>query len=430
MSREFIQRALLAHNGNDNHLQWRHTGGQHQPSIITVDHDHDTDGTRGQSPTRLPYNLRISLLILIIDIEHLSKVLSQVMRRRSLNGTTRNGNVSLDSRRGVSSGKLLLLRLHSWHHGNGQKLLIYPTIQIQRLFHHNIRILKGSMGRVSLLPQKFARAQERRGILELPSHDVGPLVQLERQVAMAANPIRKGGVHDRLGRRTHGNGRGQIAVAGLGHPRHLGCEAFDVILLLFQTILGYEHGKVGVLYVELANFFVEPFLNQFPYFVTPRTKNVTSRDIVVGNHFGQDDDIRVPHGEILFLLPFERQLRLSLLGLFFVLIRSLGSILVLGGDFRFGGFVASRTRGGDLAREGSFALLSKGKHGGLHADFFQELLEVSRDQGRAGIVLQGVGMNLVHLEQGLIEDQGDVLVGIVHHGQWTDAALLTAQLLQ
>ena len=38
------------------------------------------------------------------------------------------------------------------------------------------------------LPEKLPRADERRGVLELPPHDVRPLVQTKRKVAMAADP--------------------------------------------------------------------------------------------------------------------------------------------------------------------------------------------------------------------------------------------------
>ena len=45
-------------------------------------------------------------------------------------------------------------------------------------------------GGVALLPEELARADEGRGVLELPAHHVGPLVQAQRQVPVAADPLR------------------------------------------------------------------------------------------------------------------------------------------------------------------------------------------------------------------------------------------------
>ena len=48
----------------------------------------------------------------------------------------------------------------------------------------------GRIRAVALLPQELARADEGRGLLELPAHHVGPLIQPQRQVAVAADPLR------------------------------------------------------------------------------------------------------------------------------------------------------------------------------------------------------------------------------------------------
>ena len=45
---------------------------------------------------------------------------------------------------------------------------------------------------LACLPEKLAGADEGGGVLELPAHHVGPLVQPQRQVAVAANPLRSG----------------------------------------------------------------------------------------------------------------------------------------------------------------------------------------------------------------------------------------------
>ena len=45
-------------------------------------------------------------------------------------------------------------------------------------------------GGVALLPEELARADEGRGVLELPAHHVRPLVEPQRQIPVAADPLR------------------------------------------------------------------------------------------------------------------------------------------------------------------------------------------------------------------------------------------------
>lgn len=55
--------------------------------------------------------------------------------------------------------------------------------------HLDVCLLQAGVGGVALLPQKFTRAQEGRGVLELPPDHIVPLVELQRQVAMRSNPV-------------------------------------------------------------------------------------------------------------------------------------------------------------------------------------------------------------------------------------------------
>ena len=60
------------------------------------------------------------------------------------------------------------------------------------------------------LPQELARPQERCWVLKFPTHDVIPLVELQRQVAVGPDPAGESGIHDGLtgGTWQHGIGTG------------------------------------------------------------------------------------------------------------------------------------------------------------------------------------------------------------------------------
>ena len=49
----------------------RDAGGEDEALVVFVDHDHDSDCTRGDAPTRLPRDGGLAVLILEVDVEHL-----------------------------------------------------------------------------------------------------------------------------------------------------------------------------------------------------------------------------------------------------------------------------------------------------------------------------------------------------------------------
>jgi hypothetical protein len=120
---------ILAENGDNHSLKWRQHGRQDQSSVVTVNHNHDTNRTSGQAPRCLPWNLSGSFVILEANVKHLPKVLSKVVRSGALNGTSRNWDVGFNSGGLESSSKLFLLRLVSLDYGDRQEFLIDSPIQ-------------------------------------------------------------------------------------------------------------------------------------------------------------------------------------------------------------------------------------------------------------------------------------------------------------
>ena len=80
-----------------------------------------------------------------------------------------------------------------------------------------------------------------------------------------------------------------------------------MIFLLVEARFGDEEGKIGVGHAKIADFDIEPILDVFPNVVAPGAEDVASRNVVVGDHFGEDNDVGVPHGEILFFFPLKGQ---------------------------------------------------------------------------------------------------------------------------
>jgi len=90
-------------DGDNDGLELCHTGGQDKTPVVTVDHDHDTQGTSRQTPGVLPdvergFSLAgLSARIFYGDVEHLAEILAQTVRSTTLDTTAGGGDVALDS---------------------------------------------------------------------------------------------------------------------------------------------------------------------------------------------------------------------------------------------------------------------------------------------------------------------------------------------
>ena len=84
---------------------------------------------------------------------------------------------------------------------------------------------------MAFLPEELARTEEGGWVLELPADHVGPLIDLEREITVGANPLGKCGVHNGFGSGADGDRLLHVALARLGHPRDLRGKAFDVVSL-------------------------------------------------------------------------------------------------------------------------------------------------------------------------------------------------------
>ena len=196
---------------DDDGLGLSDTGREHKATVVTVDHNHDTQGTGRETPGVLP-NMDRGLLLVTLgggildgDVEHLAEVLPKTVRGTTLDTTASGGNVALHGGGVGTTGKLLLLRLLTLDHGNGQELLIDAGVQVQNLDDLLMGSILGQMSSVALLPQELTGSQERLGVLELPSHNGVPLVELEGKVTVTSDPLGIVWVHDGFRSRADSN---------------------------------------------------------------------------------------------------------------------------------------------------------------------------------------------------------------------------------
>jgi hypothetical protein len=125
--------------------------------------------------------------------------------RTTLNTTAGSRDISFNGGGVETTSKLLLLRLLTLHNRDGQELFVDLRIVIENLQNLLMSTLLSKMRGVTLLPKKFTGTKERLRVLELPSNDGVPLVELEGQVSVTTDPLGVVRVHDGLGRGTDGN---------------------------------------------------------------------------------------------------------------------------------------------------------------------------------------------------------------------------------
>ena len=178
-------------DGDEDGLDLGDTRREDETLVVTVDHDHDTDDTGGQTPRVLPDVDVLALLggILDGDVEHLGEVLAQAVRGGTLDTTAVGRNVALDGGGVVTTGELLGLGLATTDDGDGEELLVDASVELENLENLLAGGLLGKVGGVTLLPHELPGTEERSGLLGLPTDDRVPLVQTEGKVAMAANPL-------------------------------------------------------------------------------------------------------------------------------------------------------------------------------------------------------------------------------------------------
>ena len=109
-----------------------------------------------------------------------------------------------------------------------------------------VRVGLGGVRGVALLPEELAGAQEEARP-QLPAHDVGPLVEQQRQVAVALDPLGHELADDGLAGGPDDDRLLELLAPGDGDHRELGAEALDVLGLALEVGLGDEEREVGVL---------------------------------------------------------------------------------------------------------------------------------------------------------------------------------------
>jgi hypothetical protein len=120
------------------------------------------------------------------------------MRSGCLNRSAVLRNPSLNSWGSISAWEFLWFSFNSFADWNSKDFFIDSEIELQVVKHFFYRLIIGSMSSMPFLPQKFSSSDERSWVFKLPSYDIGPLIEFQRQISVTCNPFCVGRIHDSL----------------------------------------------------------------------------------------------------------------------------------------------------------------------------------------------------------------------------------------
>ena len=173
---------------------------------------------------------------------------------------------------------------------------------------HLHRLLDGLfVGRVrgvALLPEELGGAQEQPRA-HLPAHDVRPLVDEQRQVAIALHPLRERRADDRLATSAARRAAPRARRSGRACRRasssrwcvttaHSFAKPSTCAASFSRNDSGMNSGKYAFEWPVSLNIAVEDALDVLPQRVAPRLDHHAAADVAVLGEVGGLDDLLVP----------------------------------------------------------------------------------------------------------------------------------------
>ena len=135
------------------------------------------------------------------------------------------------------TGKFIIFRLASFYNRHSQIIFTNLAINIEHLYGFFFSLFSTGMSSMSLLPQKLSCAQ-KQSRTHFPAHNISPLINQNRQIAIRLNPFCKTVGNNGLGSRANNQrffqrrSRNQLSVFAfefrVGNNRHFFGKTFNV----------------------------------------------------------------------------------------------------------------------------------------------------------------------------------------------------------
>ena len=163
-----------------------------------------------------------------------------------------------------------------------------------------VGVLVTRVGRVALLPEELRGAQEQPRA-QLPTDHVAPLVEQQRQVTVALDPLGHVLANDGLRGRTHHDRFGQFFATRVRDDGQFGAESLDVLGLALEVTERDEEGEIGILGPGLLDSRVHLGLHPLPDRPPVGADHHRAAHRSVVGHLALGDDVLIPAREVFAL---------------------------------------------------------------------------------------------------------------------------------
>ena len=170
------------------------------------------------------------------------------------------------------------------------------------------RVGFGRVRGVAFLPQKLRGAQEDSRP-HLPPHDVRPLVEKQRKVAVAVDPFGHVLADDRLAGGTDGQRFGEFLASAVRHDGQLGTESLDMLGLALEEAHRHQQREVRVAGSGGLDAPVDLLVHPLPDRVSVGADDHGSAGRAVLGQLRLGEHVLVPPWKVLLLSSQHRHLR-------------------------------------------------------------------------------------------------------------------------
>jgi hypothetical protein len=225
------------------------------------------------------------------------EALTQLVTRRELQRLAVAHHAFAGERCG-GSREALGIGLEAVEHRDGKHVLQHRAVDVG-VDATRVRggVRAGGVRGMAFLPQELARAQEQARA-QLPAHDVGPLVQTKRQIAMALHPTCHVLAEHRLAGGSNDRRLLEPPPARLSHYGKFGTESLNVLGLAPQPALGDEQREVDVLRTRRLDAHVHLCLDALPNGVSVRPDHHRAADRTRLGERRLREHLLIPAGEV------------------------------------------------------------------------------------------------------------------------------------
>ena len=263
-------------------------------------HDEPAHQSRGRTPRCRETQCGLTFFVLKVDVEGPGKVLAEFVRGRHLQRLA-VAHHALTGHGVRRTRETLAGRLDTQVRRHRKHLLQEVVVHLEMDLHRVGRRVGGiGVGGVSFLPEELRGAQEEPGA-QFPPHDIRPLVEQQRQVAITLDPLGHEFANHRLGRGTHHDGLGEFFPPGVGHHRQFGTEALHVRGFLREITLGDEEREVRILRARPLDARIDLALHALPDGVAVGANHHRPAHGTIVGHLGLGHDVLVPLGKVFAL---------------------------------------------------------------------------------------------------------------------------------